>query len=570
MEADQKADDDQKHDDGAVAKNEAKDVLWGESPDARDGPSDSAADGLTVVTPAGGPGILGGQSTADVPDETAPVSESYAATGTQAESRSQPDSYKSIRAEIAAALDVAESSAEVDKVYQELVVQQHEAGDAANQAIINDALAHGRRIDTVTTLGDYEDHSFTEIIPGEFGGVEDIRSRLGFERVEQGLFDDTIIRTTRYMDGLDVLGTVTSEITGGKETITDVSEVRLGAIDLKVGDTRDIPEALTTAAGVAPSTWDPKADGTLGRARPGDAPVSGSTPAGGSSGSSSTPTSSDTTSGRPSTAEADVSSVHEQFTSGRSSDSADGSTSDATAPAASTATTDTSATTTATTATTTSEHWDSASSDTDGDMERDGDEWSAETNTTVEDNYTVEVEKPADDDTEYIANDGYSDTGPVPEPQTGSDNSRTLSTGGGHSTNRETSPMNRQTGEVDGSSGSLEHARTGNPHTVWGDYGDQNDPTAGSQNVEGDGRPPSDDPLILVDPEAAGEQTIVSMELHDFQVSIHGGDFVNPNDPFFGENAISGDTNPQDTSPYEHETDAMAHDVGLGVDDPPP
>ncbi len=564
MEADQQADDDQKQDDGAVVKNEAKDVLWGESPDARDGPSDGAADGLTVVTPTGGPGILGSQSTADVPDKTAPVSESYAATGTQAESRSQPDSYKSIRAEIAAALDVAESSAEVDKAYQELVVQQHEAGDAVNQAIINDALAHGRRIDTVTTLGDFEDHSFTEIIPGEFGGVEDVRVRLGFERVEQGLFDDTIIRTTKYFDGLDQVGLVTSEITGGKETIVDVSEFKPGAIDLKVGDTRDIPEALTTAAGVAPSTWDPKADGTLGRARPGDAPASGSTPAGGSSGSSSTPTSSDTTSGKPSTAEADVSSVHEQFTSGRPSDSSDGSTSDAAAPAASAVTTDTSATTTsATTTTTTSEHWDSASSDTDGDMERDGDEWSAETNTTVEDNYTVEVEKPADDDTEYIANDGYSDTGLVPETQTGSESSRTLSTGGGHSSSR-------QSVGFDLSNGTLEHARTGNPNTVWGDYGDPTDPTASSQNVDGGGQPPSNDPLILVDPDAAGEQAVLSTELHDFAVSIHGGNFGNPNDLFFGENTVSGDTNPQDTSPYEHETDAMANDVGLGADDPPP
>lgn len=546
MDADQKADDDQKQDDSALAKNEAKDVLWGESPDARDGPSDDAADGLTVLTPTGGLGILGNQSTADVPDETAPVSESYAATGTQSGTSSQPDSYKSIRTEIADALDVAESSAEVDKAYQDLVVTQHEAGDAANQAIIDDALAHGRRIDQVTKLGDYEDHSFTEIIPGAFGGVEDIRVRLGSERVEDGIFSDSVVRTTRYYDGLELVGTVTSEISGGKETITDVSEFKPGAIDLKPGDTRDIPEALTTAAGVAPSTWDPKADGTLGRARPGDSPVTGSTPAGGSNGSSSTPTSSDTTSGRPSTAEADVSSVHEQFTSGRPSDSSDGSTSDAAAPGASTATTDTSATdTSATTTTTTSEHWDSASSDTDGDMERDGDEWSAETNTTVEGNYTVEVEKPADDDTEYIANDGYSDTGPVPEAQTGSTIS--VAREGGDSTN----------------------ARTGNPHTVWGDYGDPNDPTAGSQNLDGDGHPPSDDPLILVDPDAAGEQTTISTELHDFQVSIHGGDFVNPNDPFFGENTIVGDTNPQDTSPYEHETDAMAHDVGLGVDDPP-
>ena len=145
MDADQQADDDQKQDDGALAKNQAKDVLWGESPDARDGPSEGAADGLTVLTPTGGPGILGSQSTADVPDETAPVSESYAATGTQSGTSSQPDSYKSIRAEIADALGVAESTAEVDKAYQDLAIQQHEAGDAANQAIIDDALAHGDR-----------------------------------------------------------------------------------------------------------------------------------------------------------------------------------------------------------------------------------------------------------------------------------------------------------------------------------------------------------------------------------------------------------------------------------------
>ncbi len=566
MDADQQADDDQKQDDGALAKNQANDdVLWGESPDAGDGPSDDAADGLTVLTPTGGLGILGSQSTADGRDETAPVSASYAATGTQSGTSSQPDSYKSIRAEIADALGVAESTAEVDKAYQDLAIQQHEAGDAANQAIIDDALAHGRRVDTVTKLDGTEFHSFTEIIPGAFGGIEDSRVRLGSERVEDGIFSDSVVRTTRYYDGLELVGQVTSEIAGGKETITDVSEFKPGAIDLKPGDTRDIPAALTTAAGVAPSTWDPKADGTLGRARPGDAPVTGSTPAGDSSGSSSAPTSSDTT--RPSTAEADVSSVHEQFSSRPSNESSDGSSSDAAAPGASTATTDTSATTTTTT-TTTTEHWDSASSDADGDMQRDGDEWSAETNTTVEGNYTVEVEKPADDDTEeYLADDGYSATGPVPEAQVGSTTS--VARDRGDATSIRTSPMNRQTGEVDASAGSREHARTGNPNTVWGDYGDQNDPT-GSQNVEGDGHPPSDDPLILVDPDAAGEQTSISTELHDFQVSIHGGDFVNPNDPFFGENTISGDTNPQDTSPYEHETDAMAHDVGLGVDDPPP
>jgi hypothetical protein len=62
---------------------------------------------------------------------------------------------------------------------------------------------------------------------------------------------------------------------------------------------------------------------------------------------------------------------------------------------------------------------------------------------------------------------------------------------------------------------------------------------------------------------------VISTEQHDLQASIHGGDFVNPNDPLFGENTvIGGVTNPQDTSPYEHNTDAMAQDGLGGGDDP--
>jgi hypothetical protein len=495
-------------------------------------------------------------------------SASYAATGTQSDTSSQADTYESIRAEIAGALGLAESSPSVDKAYQELVVQQREASEdarvAEHRAVIEAALANGRRVEDVIKMdGTTPDRTkFIEYVAGTFGGIDDARIRRGYEVVVHGFFSDTVVRTTDYYDGFEWVANVTSEITDGKETVISVIVSKPGVIDLKPGDTRDVPAALRTAAGLAPSTWDPKADGTLGMARPGAAGTgTASTPSGNASGSSSTTTSSDASSGRPSAAESHDRPVHESYhgetsSSGSSSDSSSPAGSDAAVPAADSATAP--AAPGSTTNSSTTQHWDGATSDTDGDKERSAGEWSEETHTTVEGNYTVEVEKPTDDDTEYVADDGYSSTGPIPSAQVGvGSGSETV---GDHS-------MKTYSGVFGTFFGTLEHARTGNPHTVSGDYGDPNDPNASSPNQD-DVHPPSNDPWIHVDPDAAAGQAVIAMEQHNVQVSIHGGDFVNPNDPLFGENTVIGGGDPQGTSPYEHGTDATAHDDGLKDDDP--
>src|SRR6185369_6313144 len=59
-------------------------------------------------------------------------------------------------------------------------------------------------------------------------------------------------------------GTVKSEIKNGVETVTNVRWDVPGSPDVKVGDTRTVPAPVTTAAGTAPSTIDPKADGSYG------------------------------------------------------------------------------------------------------------------------------------------------------------------------------------------------------------------------------------------------------------------------------------------------------------------
>ena len=278
------------------AADAGDDVLWGGDPDATDASTEDDAAGLTVLTPSGGTTALGGQSTTDDPDAGAPVSASYAATGTKSDTSSQADTYATIRAEIAGALGVDESSTAVDDAYRDLAVESREAAEEARvaegQRIRDDALANGRREETVIRDGDLEARSFKEFVPGEFGGIEDARVRLGTEIVHEGIFSDTVERTTNYFDGMDKVGIVVSEITDGVETVTQVLEYRPGAIDLKPGDTRDIPADLKTAAGLAPSTWDPKADGSLGRSRPNEKPTTTQTGDSPSSSSSSPPDSS--------------------------------------------------------------------------------------------------------------------------------------------------------------------------------------------------------------------------------------------------------------------------------------
>ena len=101
--------------------------------------------------------------------------------------------------------------------------------------------------------------------------------------------------------------------------------------------------------------------------------------------------------------------------------------------------------------------------------------------------------------------------------------------------------------------------------TVWGDYGNPTDENASEVPTDGHVGPPSDDPLIHTDPDTDGVDATVGLELHDLQTSIHGGDFVDPNDPLFGDqNVPAGDHG--DTSPYEHDTggaDSAFDDDGL-------
>jgi hypothetical protein len=133
-----------------------------------------------------------------------------------------------------------------------------------NNEIILDALKNGRRIEEPLTAGEIR---FVEIIPPASGDIEgDVTNvRTGTELVAS---DGTIEKVTRYLDvrNLGVHGTVWSVVEDGVETVTKVVENTPGSIDLKVGDTREVPAPGSSAAGLKPHTFDPKADGSLGNA----------------------------------------------------------------------------------------------------------------------------------------------------------------------------------------------------------------------------------------------------------------------------------------------------------------
>jgi hypothetical protein len=135
-----------------------------------------------------------------------------------------------------------------------------------NNKVIMDALKNGRRIEE-TGLWEGKMIAFTEIIPPASGdiGNETTFVRTGTEEVAG---DGTIRVVTRYLDPhtLGKFGTVVSVIEDGVETVTDVTEDRPGSIDVKVGDTREVPPPGSSAAGKKPHTIDPKADGSRGRA----------------------------------------------------------------------------------------------------------------------------------------------------------------------------------------------------------------------------------------------------------------------------------------------------------------
>ena len=132
----------------------------------------------------------------------------------------------------------------------------------ANQVIL-DAATYGRR--TVVTSGRLT--SFTEYIPPASGDIIDgtVNIRMGSEEVHP---DGSSTIVTKYFKphSTDALGVVVTEVKDDVETVTKVIEYEPESIDVKVGDSRPVPPAGSSAAGKKPHTFDPKADGSYGQA----------------------------------------------------------------------------------------------------------------------------------------------------------------------------------------------------------------------------------------------------------------------------------------------------------------
>ena len=274
--------------------------------------------------------------------------------------------------------------------------------------------------------------------------------------------------------------------------------------------------------GFGPSGIDP-----AGQAEPGRPSSSGTS---GTSGSSGTP-SGETPAGSTDTPAADTPATDTPST-GSEGDSGQSGTSDSSS----------------------SQHWDS-SQDKDGDNERDADEWETTTSTTVTDNYTLEVEKPAEDSTERTTDDGYSYIGEPPPDQPGNDSISKTSTGGSGGSHE---MATLKSGTIQGNP---EHAREGKPGVVWGDYGDPADPNATEDPGTGDVAPGDDQPYILVDPDAT--DGTLSADQIQFRTSLgDSGNYGDPNDPNAGNDHVGPADNPRDTSPYEHDVgdDAFGDD----------
>lgn len=142
--------------------------------------------------------------------------------------------------------------------------------------IIADALTYGRRVEK--DYGEFDGvdvRGFTEYVIDFEGGQ--IYLRTGLEFVYPGIlgYGAKIVRTTVYWRGFEQLGSVTSVIEDGVETVVRVGEFVPGSIDLKPGDSRPAPPPSTSAAGTRPSSLDPKSDGSLGRASGGSSPLGG-------------------------------------------------------------------------------------------------------------------------------------------------------------------------------------------------------------------------------------------------------------------------------------------------------
>ena len=135
-----------------------------------------------------------------------------------------------------------------------------ERAEQLKQAIL-DAATYGR---IEVTHGRVT--SFTELIPPASGDIIDgtILIRVGTDEVAA---DGTKTVITKYLKAhsTDSAGVVVSKVKDNIETITKVIEHEPGSIDVKVGDSRPVRRRLLVR-GKKPHTFDPKADGSLGRA----------------------------------------------------------------------------------------------------------------------------------------------------------------------------------------------------------------------------------------------------------------------------------------------------------------
>ncbi len=222
---------------------------------------------LSAYSGSGGQTQLG-HGTAD--NNSEPVSQSYAAKAEEDKPTvSDPNSYSAIRKEIAGALGVDESDPVVDQTYQSLVFEMREIHEARrvaeNEATVEAALNNGRRVEE--SIPGTTETIITEFVPGE--RTENLGDMKVFLRAGNEIKDgDATIRTIRYYDSgsFSSIGQVKSVIEDGIETILEVTPNPNfpGAIALKPGDQRPVPDKNTTSAGLAPSTWDPQPDGRYG------------------------------------------------------------------------------------------------------------------------------------------------------------------------------------------------------------------------------------------------------------------------------------------------------------------
>jgi hypothetical protein len=158
--------------------------------------------------------------------------------------------------------------------YTTALAAKDQAREKEAWRIIADALTYGRRVEeSYGSEGNLR--LFQEYVIDFNAG--NFYLRTGAEEDDPGFlgFGAKTTRITTYWKGLEPVGTVTTEIQDGVETVTKVSPFVPGGIDLKVGDQQKAPTPSSSAAGVRPRTMDPKKDGSLGTSSGGTAPLAG-------------------------------------------------------------------------------------------------------------------------------------------------------------------------------------------------------------------------------------------------------------------------------------------------------